>query len=51
MLWQILPATKDTTTINFTHNGLVPGMECYNGCEKAWDHYIKESLFEQVANG
>src|SRR6185369_10338431 len=28
---------KDGTKINFTHIGLVPGVECYDGCEKGWD--------------
>ena len=36
----------DTTKISFTHHGLVPGIECYNGCEKAWNFYINESLFK-----
>jgi hypothetical protein len=45
MSWEI-SAEQHTTKISFTHIGLVPGIECYNGCEKAWDFYIKESLFK-----
>jgi hypothetical protein len=45
MSWEIM-ADKDATQINFTHIGLVPEIECYNGCETAWDFYIKESLFK-----
>ena len=45
MSWEI-STEKNTTQISFTHIGLVPGIECYNGCEKAWDFYIKESLFK-----
>ncbi|HUZ58118.1 MAG TPA: SRPBCC domain-containing protein [Hanamia sp.] len=26
-----------TTEINFTHIGLVPGVECYNDCEVGWN--------------
>ena|SRR5664279_3238039 len=50
MTWEI-SAEKNRTQINFTHLGLVPGMECYNGCEKAWDFYVKESLFKLLTEG
>jgi hypothetical protein len=33
-----------TTQINFTHQGLVPQVECYGNCVKGWDQYIKGSL-------
>jgi hypothetical protein len=29
----------------------VPGIECYNGCEKAWDFYIQESLLQLLNEG
>ena len=45
MSWE-LTTDHDTTQISFTHFGLVPGMECYEGCEKAWDFYLEESLFK-----
>ena len=48
--WEISPANNGTK-ISFTHNGLVPGIECYNGCEKAWDFYIKDSLFKLLKEG
>ena len=50
MSWEIA-RVNDTTQINFTHIGLVPGIECYEGCEKAWDFYIKESLFKLLTEG
>jgi len=28
------------TKIDFTHVGLVPGIECYDVCEKGWDGHI-----------
>ncbi len=50
MSWEI--STKaDKTQITFTHIGLVPGIECYNGCEKAWNFYINESLFKLLTEG
>jgi hypothetical protein len=27
-----------------THAGLVPGIECYENCQKGWDFYLRESL-------
>ena len=50
MSWEI-SAEKNGTQISFTHIGLVPGIECYNGCEKAWDFYVKESLFQLLTEG
>ena len=41
----------DVTQINFTHIGLVPEAECYNGCVKGWDQYIKGSLLNLLTEG
>ena len=32
------------TRVQFTHEGLVPGIECYEGCSNAWGSYINTSL-------
>jgi hypothetical protein len=45
MTWEI-STQKDGTQITFTHLGLVPGLECYDGCENAWGQYINGSLFK-----
>jgi hypothetical protein len=50
MHWEIA-AGQEGTAINFTHVGLVPGIECYDGCENAWNFYIKESLFKLLTTG
>jgi uncharacterized protein YndB with AHSA1/START domain len=34
------------TEVCFTHVGLVPKIECYDGCSNAWGQYIHESLFK-----
>jgi len=31
-------------TVTMTHVGLVPGVECYESCEKGWDFYVRQSL-------
>ncbi len=43
--WEISSA-NNATQIQFTHVGLVPGIECYAICEKSWDSYIQQSLFK-----
>jgi hypothetical protein len=32
------------TELRFTHAGLVPAIECYDGCSGAWGFYINDSL-------
>ena len=32
------------TQIRFTHEGLVPEVECYDSCAPAWAQYLKEKL-------
>ncbi|MCW3125819.1 MAG: hypothetical protein JWO03_1477 [Bacteroidetes bacterium] len=50
MTWEI--SQKDSKTqIHFTHEGLVPTLECYGGCSNAWDEYIKDSLYKLLTEG
>jgi hypothetical protein len=42
---------RDKTEIRFTHVGLVPTIECYDGCSGAWGFYVNESLCSFIANG
>lgn len=42
---------NNSTRIDFTHRGLVPGVECYNDCEKGWDGHITQSLTTFLAGG
>jgi hypothetical protein len=41
----------DKTEVRFTHAGLVPTIECYDGCSGAWGFYVNESLRDFIANG
>jgi len=36
----------DETQVTMTHVGLVPAIECYEGCEAGWNKYFKGSLFK-----
>jgi hypothetical protein len=42
---------RDKTEIRFTHVGLVPSIECYDGCSGAWGYYVNESLRSFIATG
>jgi hypothetical protein len=45
-------ATKgDKTEVRFTHVGLVPTIECYDGCSGAWGFYVNESLRDLIMKG
>lgn len=35
-----LAADGNHTTVTFTHEGLVPEIECYNNCSSAWNGYM-----------
>jgi len=39
------------TQIRFTHEGLVPKIECYKDCSNAWADYINNSLFSLITTG
>jgi hypothetical protein len=41
----------DQTEVRFTHVGLVPTIECYDGCSGAWGFYVNESLRERIMKG
>ena len=43
-------ATGDGSTIRFRHQGLRPGLECYDMCHEGWTHYIA-SLASYVETG
>ncbi|HEX8094188.1 SRPBCC family protein [Jatrophihabitans sp.] len=40
-----------TTTVVFTHVGLVPEYECYGACSEGWGNYINTSLRGLITAG
>jgi hypothetical protein len=46
-----LSIVNNKTQIHFTHYGLSPNVQCYNGCTQGWDYYIKESLLKLLTEG
>ena len=43
VVWEI-SSDKNSTTVDMTHIGLVPGIECFAMCENGWNRHVKGSL-------
>lgn len=43
--------TGNKTKLVFTHEGLVPEVECYGACSPAWTEYVQYSLFNLITTG
>jgi len=41
----------DKTEVRFTHQGLVPDVECFDACSNAWEQYIQHSLKSLIDTG
>jgi Activator of Hsp90 ATPase homolog 1-like protein len=39
------------TDVRFTHDGLVPAVECYEACATAWSFYVSASLRNLITTG
>ena len=39
------------TELKFTHEGINPGVECYDACSTAWGQLIQQSLFTYITTG
>ena len=40
-----------TTSLRFTHVGLVPEFECFEICHRSWDFYVGHSLRSLITTG
>jgi hypothetical protein len=50
MIFELTPE-GGKTQVRFTHEGLVPGKECYDRCMGGWDMVIKGQLFNFITAG
>lgn len=42
---------NNKTQVRFTHQGLVPAVECYGACSNGWSQLIQQSLFSLITTG
>jgi hypothetical protein len=50
LIFELTPA-GDKTVIHFTHEGLVPGLECFARVSAAWNMLITEWLYAFITDG
>ena len=43
--------TDNKTQLVFTHEGLLPEIECYNSCAPAWSQYLQNKLLPLITKG
>ena len=46
-----LSEQDNKTIIQFTHEGLVPTVECFDACSNAWADYVQNSLKKLINTG
>jgi len=54
IVWHVLESNinfVNNTEVQFTHIGLVPAYECYNGCSNAWSELINGNLRKLITTG
>ena len=49
--WNLEEKSHNETILNFTHNGLVPELNCYEICYPAWERFVTQSLKSFVETG
>ncbi len=50
VVWD-LASQNGATRVTMTHNGLIPGIECYDNCVSGWNFYFGESLLKLLTEG
>jgi hypothetical protein len=46
-----ISTVENKSKLTFTHQGLVPAIECYGGCSGAWEQLVQKSLFSLITTG
>jgi len=46
-----ITAQDKGTLLRFSHQGLVPQIECFDSCSNSWTQLIRESLFSLITTG
>lgn len=51
IIWRLVPMEAEKTRLDFTHEGLIESMECWNICEAGWNFFLLESLKPYLETG
>ena len=46
-----IETVNNKTQVHFTHQGLVPSVECYGACSGGWTALIQKSLYSLITTG
>jgi hypothetical protein len=50
IIWEF-STHRNSTTLNMTHAGLTPALECYKDCDGGWTFFVTQSLLKLVTEG
>jgi uncharacterized protein YndB with AHSA1/START domain len=50
VIFEIMPKGRKTE-LRFTHDGLVPKLECFKACSEGWDYFVATSLKDLITTG
>ncbi len=42
---------EEKTFLTVSHLGLVPSLQCFDGCSKGWTYYLQNSLLPLITSG
>ncbi len=51
ILWNLTDMEANRTRLDFTHDGLIESMQCWEICEAGWDFFLLESLKPYLEEG
>ncbi len=51
ILWNLTEMEGNRTRLDFTHDGLIESMECWEICEAGWNFFLLESLKPYLEEG
>ncbi|QFT31396.1 hypothetical protein FIV00_12960 [Labrenzia sp. THAF82] len=51
ILWNLIELDENRTRLEFTHEGLIESMECWDICEAGWNFFLLESLKPYLEKG
>ena len=46
-----ITSIEDKTCLTISHLGLVPSLQCFEGCSKGWTYYLQNSLLPLITSG